>query len=125
MEAIPAEVVTNLLTLNRNVPLGAAALDASSATMWYRYRLPSAMLSPESVFASTSYVVTTADDRDEKVSDALPVRARRGFGGRPARLLAHVSRAAGRLPLAPVTIEPDGSRVSAGNSSGAARASVP
>ncbi len=82
MEAIPAVAATNLAAMNWNVPIGAAALDASSATMWYRYSLPVAMLSPESVFASMSYVVTTADDLDEEVSDDLPVRARRGFGGR-------------------------------------------
>ena len=82
VEAIPAVVATNLLAMNWSVPLGAAALDASSAIMWYRYSLPGAMLSPESVFASMSYVVNTADDLDEEVSDALPVRARRGFGGK-------------------------------------------
>jgi hypothetical protein len=82
VEAIPAEVAVNLLALNWSVPLGAAALDANSATMWYRYSLPGAMLSPESVFASMSYVVTTADDLDEDVANDLPVRARKGFGGK-------------------------------------------
>jgi hypothetical protein len=82
IEAIPADVAANLLELNWNVPLGAAALDANSASMWYRYSLPGAMLSPESVFTSMTYVVTTADDLDEDVSNDLPIRARKGYGGK-------------------------------------------
>lgn len=81
VEAMPAEVAANLLSLSWNVPLGAVALDANSATVWYRYSLPGSMLSPETVFACMTYVVTTADDLDEEITEALPTRPRRGFGG--------------------------------------------
>lgn len=81
IEAMSAEIGANLLSLSWNVPLGGVALDANSGTMWYRYTLPAAMLSPETVFVCMSYVVSTADDYDDEVSEALPTRPRRGFGG--------------------------------------------
>ncbi len=76
-ENVPPEVAMELLAMNWNVPMGAIAFDAASATLWYSYRIPAAMLNEEVTFACMSYVASTADEIDDDLVELLPTRPRR------------------------------------------------
>lgn len=77
---VPADALLEMLAMNWNVPLGAIALDATTGTLWYSYRILAAILNEESAFACMRFVADLADDVDDELAELLPDRPRRRAG---------------------------------------------